>query len=185
MLYVVGTGICEQHLTKKAINLIENADVVYGSKKALENVEGYIKCSEVREIKNFNPVEYQEIEREGTRREVVVLSTGDPMVSGLGTKIEGEIVSGISSVQLALNRLNLDLTEVIVVKAHNKKPEKLLDLLKLKPLLILADRNFEVSMFGEREVIILENLCMKDERIRTGKAREMKLESDYTLVYVK
>ncbi len=185
MLYVVGAGICEEQLTKRAIHLIENAEVVYGSKKALENVQNYLRDEcELRVIKTFNLDEYQEIEREGIERKVIVLSTGDPMVSGLGTKIDGEIVSGISSVQVALNRLNLDLTQVIIVKAHNKEPEKLINLLEFKPLLILADRDFEVSIFGQREVVVLENLCMENERIRMGIGREMELESDYTLVYV-
>jgi len=183
MLYVVGVGVCKGHLTKRAIELIRNADVVYGSKRALKLAEDYI-VSEKR-IMGYNDAEYKRIEEESKDKNVVVLSTGDPMVSGLGSKFNGLIESGISSVQVALAKLGVDLCDVVVVNAHAKKPENLDELLKFRHLLILADKNFDVTIFGNREVCLMENLCMKNERIVFGRGVDLKIKSDYAIIFVR
>ncbi len=183
MLYVVGVGVCKGHLTKRAIELIRNADVVYGSKRALKLAEEYITGE--KRIMGYNDAEYKRIEEEGRYKNVVVLSTGDPMVSGLGVKLRGLIESGISSVQVALAKLGVDLCDVAVVDAHAKKPENLDELLKFRHLLILADKKFDITIFGNREVCLIENLCMKNERIVFGRGVDLEVKSDYAIIFVR
>jgi len=179
MLHIVGAGICEGHITEIGKKIIGDADVVYGSKRALKLVRRYIKGEEVV-LKRFDEEIRKNIEKEAEKTNVVVVSTGDPLVSGLGTLFDGIVVPGISSVQVALAKLRVDLCDVLVVDAHAKKFE-----IKNRHLLILADKKFDVSMFGHREVIVLENLCEKDERIIYGLADEIKLRSDYSIIFVK
>jgi cobalt-precorrin-7 (C5)-methyltransferase len=199
MLYVVGTGVYKAQLTQEVIEIIERGDVIYGSTSAIEMVKDLFllekeKNKKLKEIVNYGKETYLKIIEESRFREVVVLSKGDPMVSGLGTVFSGlilgeklKIVPGISSVQLALSRLGIDLTDVVVVSAHGKIPEleQELELLDYRDMLVLADRKFDLKKLGRREIIILENLGMNGENIKTGRADTLEIESDYSIIYVK
>ncbi len=182
MLWVVGVGVCRGHLTENAKKIIERADVVYGSSRAFELAD--VDDGKRRVLKNFK--EFDEITKEGEMRDVVVLSTGDPMVAGLGRKFRGAMIEpGISSVQVALAKLGVDLTDVVVVDAHARDFDaSLLELLKYRHLLILADRGFDARKLGNRKVVLLENLCMGDERVRKGFAGSVEVASDYTIIFV-
>ncbi|MEM0350634.1 MAG: SAM-dependent methyltransferase [Archaeoglobaceae archaeon] len=178
MLRIIGVGICEGHLTDRAKALIKSSEIVYGSEKAIRLAEECIKGEKVV-MRKFNSEVYAEIEREGKKREVAVLSTGDPMVAGLGKFFkEAEIEPGISSVQLALAKLKLDLCEVLVVNAHGRKFE-----IGKRGMLILADKNFDLSTFGGKRITLIEDLC-SGERIKVGDAREMRIESNNVIIYV-
>jgi cobalt-precorrin-7 (C5)-methyltransferase len=199
MLYVVGTGVYKAQLTQEVIEIIERGDVIYGSASAIEMVKDLFllekeKNKKLKEIVNYGKETYLKIIEESRFREVVVLSKGDPMVSGLGTVFSGlilgeklKIVPGISSIQLALSRLGIDLTDVVVVSAHGKIPEleQELELLDYRDMLVLADRKFDLKKLGRREIIILENLGMNGENIKTGRADTLEIESDYSIIYVK
>ena len=180
MIWIVGTGVCSGHITERAREIINGADVVYGSRRALElaGVAGIV-------LEKFDDEVFEEIEKEGRNRKVVVLSTGDPMVAGLGRKLNGEIEPGISSVQVAISKLGVDLTNIIVVDAHARKLDNAeIEMLKHRHLLILADKNFDIKSLGRRRVILLENLCMGGERIVEGLSDELEVNSDYTIVFV-
>ncbi len=190
MLYIVGAGICEGDITLKAIEIIKRADVIYGSRKVLERAARFSEIVATKEIRDFSEETYRKITKESCQRDVVVLSSGDPMVAGMGKVLKKfckkfEIVSGISSVQRALAIIGADLTDVVVVDAHAKDPKNLLEMLKLRDLLILTDRQFKLDIFEDRDVLIIENICMDCERVRTGKARDLEVESDYAIVYVR
>lgn len=179
MLRIIGVGICEGHLTDRAKELIRKSEVVYGSERALRLAEKWIK-GEAKVLREFKSEVYSEIEREAIEKEVAVLSTGDPMVAGLGKFFRNaEIEPGISSVQVALSKLKVDLCEVLVVNAHSRRFE-----IGKRSLLILADRSFDLTMLGDAEVVVLEDLCSR-ERIRKGVASELKLESNNSIVYVR
>ena len=182
MLHVVGVGICRGHITERAKRLIEEAEIVYGSKRALELIGEYVK-GESRILRRFDECIRAEVEREAEKASVVVASTGDPMVAGLGKLFGGEVEPGISSVQVALARFGVDLCEVAVVDAHAKRFDRLN--LSHRHLLILADKKFDLSIFGHRRVVVLENLCSENERMLYGFADEMRLRSDYSIVFVR
>lgn len=178
MLKIIGVGICEGHITERAKKAISSAEVVYGSSRAIKLAERFID-GEKRVMSKFSNEIYEEIEREAEKSLVAVLSTGDPMIAGLGKFFKkAEVEPGISSIQLALSKLKIDLCDVIVYNAHGKKLE-----IDKKGFLILADKNFDLSTFGHTKVIILEDLCM-DERIRKGFADEIKPESNNCIIYV-
>ncbi len=178
MLAVVGVGIARGHLTERGKKLIETADVVYGSRKALSLVEEIVRSKSVI-IESFSRKTYEEIEEEAKNRNVVVLSTGDPMVSGLGTKLKADMVEpGISSVLVALSRLGMDLCDVVVVKCHARDClNEIIRFLDFRPVLALITRDFnfkelseelskKLKKFGSGEVraVVLEELC-GNERI--------------------
>lgn len=182
MLNIVGVGICEGQITERASKIIAEAEVVFGSKKAINLASKYI-LGEVCELKRFDEKIYAEIERLAENKKAVVLSTGDPMVAGLGTKLRGNVEPGISSVQMALARLKEDLCNTIVIDAHARDAKEELDLIEKRNLIILADKKFDPSVFGSRKVALLEDICGK-EKILIGRADEISIGSDYSILFV-
>ncbi len=171
---IVGVGAGPGLLTEEAISAIEKAGIIYGSKRAIELAKKHINCA-VYEITDYT--------LSALPQDAVVLSTGDPNMSGLGkfAKKEDEIIPGISSLQLALSRLHIDIDSLAIISAHSR------DINVTKYSMLLEIRNgknvflFPDSAFGVAEVIeILKSECLSgkisvcerlgypDERISTG-----------------
>lgn len=174
-MIIVGVGVGPNMLTKEAIEAIRGASIVYGSKRAIELASEYIKC-EARKIENYKTLHL-------LPKDAVVLSTGDPMFSGLG-KFAGKgdkIISGISSLQIACARLGVNLSDLAVITAHGRDPapakEALVQELKLgKNIFMLPDASFgtvEVaSVLRElninARIYACEQLGYPDECINVG-----------------
>ncbi|MGB8217742.1 MAG: cobalt-precorrin-7 (C(5))-methyltransferase [Candidatus Methanoperedens sp.] len=171
---IVGVGAGPNLLTQEAISAIEGAEIIYGSKRAIELAGKHIKC-EVREISDYTLKSLPE--------NAVVLSTGDPMLSGLGkfAKEGDEIIPGISSLQLACARLRLDIEALVVISAHsrdigNVKKQLVMELGAGKNVFLLPGSSFgavEVADFMKshqlaRRISVCEKLGFPDERIETG-----------------
>jgi cobalt-precorrin-7 (C5)-methyltransferase len=175
---IVGVGAGPDLLTEEAISAIENAQVIFGSKRALELAKEYIKC------KASILTDYTLKDLPGN---AVVLSTGDPMLAGLGkyARSEDEIIPGISSLQLACARLRLDIEDVSVITAHSRdievvKKRLLSELDRGKNVFLLPDSSFgalEVAEFLNdhglmREIAVCKHLGYSDERIVMGTSEE-------------
>ena len=174
-MIITGVGVGPNMLTQEAIEAIQNASIIYGSKRAIELASKYIRC-EARKIGNYKTLHL-------LPEDAVVLSTGDPMFSGLG-KFAGEgdrIIPGISSLQVACARLGVNLTDLAVITAHGRDPapakEALVQELKLgKNIFMLPDVSFgakEVAaVLRELEInahiYTCEQLGYPDERISVG-----------------
>jgi cobalt-precorrin-7 (C5)-methyltransferase len=99
-------------LTEEAIRALKDARRVYGSRRAIEIARHVLPRScEVHEIRDYTAPDIPE--------DAVLLSTGDPMLAGLGDR-GGEVIPGISSLQLAFARLRFPLARVAVVDGHNR-----------------------------------------------------------------
>ncbi|MDD3406603.1 MAG: cobalt-precorrin-7 (C(5))-methyltransferase, partial [Methanomicrobium sp.] len=112
-MIIVGSGCGPGMLTEEAIKAIQKASLIYGSKRAIELCRNYIsKTSDVREITDYKNLHT-------LPDDAVVLSTGDPMLAGLGY-LKGKIIPGISSMQYAFAKLKIPLTKAVVVNSHGK-----------------------------------------------------------------
>ena len=170
---IVGVGASNKMLTEEAISAIKSAPVIYGSKRAITIASSHIQ-SETHEIDFKHLDEIPD--------DAVVLSTGDPMLSGLGTLLKGEVIPGISSLQLACARLKIDLTSITPITAHGRDIEEskriiLDEITRKKQLFILPDPKkfgpIEISETllkagYERPITVLENLGYENERIIHG-----------------
>jgi cobalt-precorrin-7 (C5)-methyltransferase len=171
---IVGVGAGPQMLTERAIEAIKNARCVYGSARALQLANAYITGERIV-LENYDA----QIEDDAC-----ILSTGDPMLSGLGNKapLDAEIIPGISSLQLACARLKVDATAIAVVTIHGRavteSKKKLREVLRFKKdLLILADPSLDVgdicsyvgSLGYDGEAIVLEDLGYETEKISRGR----------------
>jgi cobalt-precorrin-7 (C5)-methyltransferase len=161
-------------LTEKAIEAIRTAKCVYGSARALQLAEQYIKGKRIL-LEGFDAPIHDD---------ACVLSTGDPMLSGLGNKAppDAEVIPGVSSLQLACARLKVDATAIVAVTVHGRaideSKKKLREALGLKrDLFILADPSFDVVDICEHvdrlgydgEVIVLEDLGYETEKVSYGR----------------
>ena len=171
---IIGVGAGPGLLTMEAISAIESADIIFGSKRAIELVKEHIKC---------NTHELTDYTLESLPENAVVLSTGDPMLSGLGkfAKNGDEVVPGISSLQVALSRLFIDIGTVAVITAHSRDIEQvkarlIRELRDGKNVFLLPGSSFGVDEIASllrmeglsRKISVCERLAYPDERISTG-----------------
>jgi len=175
-MIIIGVGVSPDTLTKEAIEAIENASIIYGSKRAIEIASRYIK-SNSNEITDYKSLHL-------LPSNAIILSTGDPMLSGLGkyASKKDTVIAGISSLQIVCARLKINLTNLAIITAHGRetdiaKKEFIIELKLGKNIFLLPDK-----LFGVKEIIkiiknnsnnlydifICENLGMDSERIVYG-----------------
>lgn len=173
---IVGVGCGPGMLTEQAVKAIASARSIYGSSRAIELVQKHIpKNCTVRSISDYRNLEQ-------LPESAVVLSTGDPMLAGLGY-LQGEVIPGISSLQVAAARLHIPLSRVTVIVAHGRGHEKAMhetveELRRDKIVFLIADPKFDVPELYRRlgatgisapiKIAVCENLGYPDERIATG-----------------
>ena len=112
-MIIVGVGAGPGMLTEEAMKAISEARMIYGSDRAIEVARQHIRpdCS-VHIIEDYKKL------RELPER-AVVLSTGDPMLSGLGY-LDGQVIPGISSMQVACARLKISQLRMVPITLHGR-----------------------------------------------------------------
>jgi cobalt-precorrin-7 (C5)-methyltransferase len=170
---VVGVGCGPGLITEEAALMISTATLVMGSKRALALAAHLIPAGcEIQVISDFSslcPPDH-----------AVVLSTGDPMFAGLGY-LDGYVVPGISSLQVAASRLRIPLEDIAVVIAHGKSHDQAFREARAaidqgKIAFIVADPRFSTAeLAGALEgspddvsIAICEDLGYPAERIASG-----------------
>lgn len=171
---IVGVGAGPNLLTLEAISAIEGARIIFGSKRAIELAGEHIKC-QPREIVDYT--------LNSMPRDAVVLSTGDPMLSGLGkfAKKGDVVIPGISSLQLVCSYLRLDIEGTSVITAHSRdidtvKRRVIMEVEAGKNVFLLPDASFGVNELAallkdrgiSRHLRVFEKLAYPDERIDEG-----------------
>ncbi|ACV24408.1 cobalt-precorrin-7 (C(5))-methyltransferase [Methanocaldococcus fervens] len=192
MIYIVGIGPGDKdYLTLKAVNIVENADLVVGSKRALglfnldEDKKIILTKNLVEELKNILN------DKDTKNKNIAILSTGDPCFSGLlktllkiGIKKEDiEVISGISSIQIAASKLKISWEDYNIITLHGKEEnrEKLLNLIKNHEKVIFLPNNlrddvkFLISngINPETKIWVLENLTYPNEKISLKSLKEI------------
>jgi cobalt-precorrin-7 (C5)-methyltransferase len=178
---IVGVGCGPGMLTEQAIYVISKASLIYGSDRAIAIARQYIPPGCV--VKTID--DYKSLHT--APQEAVLLSTGDPMLAGLGY-LDGEVTPGISSLQYAAARLRIPLARVSVVVAHGKGHEKgmtdtIAELGRGKIVFLLPDPKFDAGALYRMvmdagvpaRIAVCENLGYPDERIATGSLEELLL----------
>jgi cobalt-precorrin-7 (C5)-methyltransferase len=112
-MIIVGVGGGPGMLTQEAIEAINNATLIYGSERAIDLARLHIQPGCLVHV----IADYKKLRE--LPEEAVILSTGDPMLSGLGY-LEGRIVPGISSMQLACARLGISQLNVVPITLHGR-----------------------------------------------------------------
>jgi cobalt-precorrin-7 (C5)-methyltransferase len=154
--------------------VIGSATLIFGSDRAIEIARAHIAPgTTVSTIDDFKGLDK-------LPQEAVVLSTGDPMLAGLGY-LKGEVIPGISSLQVAAARLHIPLSRIVPVVAHGTGHEQAVndtvdELRRRKIVFLLTDPKFNtVELFKNLlalgiplNVAVCENLGYPAERIEVG-----------------
>jgi cobalt-precorrin-7 (C5)-methyltransferase len=169
---IVGVGAGPKMLTMQAISAISEAKIIYGSERAIDLVRNHIHqgCI-VRIIEDYKKL--QELPEEA-----LVLSTGDPMLSGLGY-LNGRVIPGISSLQLACARLKISQLKVAPMTVHgrNLDPEAItFELRRGKCIFLLTDEGTDIDGLCRHleaqglsyTVVALTDLGYPEEKIILG-----------------
>ena len=171
---VVGVGCGPGMLTEEAVRVIGSATLIFGSDRAIEIARAHIAFgTTVRTIDDFKGLDK-------LPQEAVVLSTGDPMLAGLGY-LKGEVIPGISSLQVAAARLHIPLARIVPVVAHGTGHEQGMndtvdEVRRRKIVFLLTDPKFNtVELFRKLlalgiplNVAVCEDLGYPTERIEVG-----------------
>ncbi|MDD1688763.1 MAG: cobalt-precorrin-7 (C(5))-methyltransferase [Methanoregula sp.] len=168
---IIGVGCGPGMLTEQAIHEISRATIIFGSDRAIELAKTHIPLNclvkTIDDFKNLNTV----------AKDAIVLSTGDPMLAGLGY-LSGEVIPGISSLQVATARLHIPVSQVSVVVAHGKGHKKGIEetveeVKRGRIVFLLADPKFNVyELYARLETLappvriaLCENLGYPAEHI--------------------
>lgn len=170
---IVGVGCGPGLLTEQAAQAIRAASHIVGSERAIALARQVISgTSIVQEIEDYKALRT-------LPDDTVLLSTGDPMLSGLGY-LPGEVIPGISSVQLGAARLHIPLTRLIVLTAHGRGHHEAIltaaeEMAKKRIICLITDPGFNIPQtiaylkeFPTYRVIICQDIGYPEEEIRTG-----------------
>lgn len=204
-IYIIGIGPgSSEYLTKKAVDTVKASDYTVGSTRAIELFD------EVNNKIAFNVKELVEKLEEGVDlaingNTVSILSTGDPGFSGvLNTvlrisdekgfdKENIEVIPGISSLQLAAARTQIQWDNANVMTFHGR--ENIEDILPVinngKVTIALPSRKVrDMAQFlldngidEDRKVVVCERLSYPDERIVESTLGEI-AESEFTYMCI-
>ena len=193
-LYIVGIGPGDfEYLTYKAVETVKNADIVIGSKRAIDLFDE-VNEKIIFNVKNLhgNLEESVDIAKEG--KNVALLSTGDPGFSGLlkpileiseekGFPRENiEVIPGISSLQLASSRCKIPWDSANIMTFHGR--ENIEDIaLPSRKVKDMAQFLIDNGADPNRQVIVCERLSYPDEKIFRGSLEEVS-HSEFTYMCV-
>ena len=204
-IYIIGIGPgSSEYLTKKAVDTVKASDYTVGSTRAIELFD------EVNNKIAFNVKELVEKLEEGvdlaiSGNTVSILSTGDPGFSGVLNTVlrisneKGfdtqniEVIPGISSLQLAAARTQIQWDNANVMTFHGR--ENIEDILPVinngKVTIALPSRKVkDMAQFlldngvdDDRKVVVCERLSYPDERIVESTLKEI-AESEFTYMCI-
>ena len=205
-VFAVGVGPgSSKYVTKIVSDIIKNCDIVVGYKYTLKTIEDLIDGKEIHEITMSNQEEaYQKIASSLGDKKLLAPFTGDVNFSESEVvdrliEIFGdvEIVSGISSIQVAASKAKvpLDKSKVITMHVTTSIEEKKLELQKAlidgysvvlvpRPWPKMPEKHFMPSEIAKylvkngfetknMKVHVFENLTTKDETTFEGMVKDL------------
>ena len=171
-MIIVGVGAGPKMLTLQAISAIGESKLIYGSKRAIDLVLDFIPpdCI-VRVIEDYKKL--SEIPDDA-----LILSTGDPMLSGLG-HLKGKVIPGISSLQVACARLKISQLKVMPITVHGRELDAeaiAFELGRGKCIFLLIDDSTDIESLClyleakglSRKIAMLSDLGYPEEKILRG-----------------
>jgi cobalt-precorrin-7 (C5)-methyltransferase len=175
-MIVIGVGCGPGMMTEEAKRELAKARTVYGSRRSLELAQPHLrKGSEVILVDDYAALNE-------VPENAVLLSTGDPMLAGLGHRAK-KAISGISSMQVAYARLGAPLENTVIMSAQGKYQAIALriaveEVVRGRNVFLLTDPTFSVSELAgklassnpECRIAVCERLGYPDERVQVGTA---------------
>lgn len=187
MVYIVGIGPgSRDYILPKAINTLEESDIIIGFSRALKSVDflekDFICVSSIKEI--ISKID----ENKNKNKKISVIASGDPLFYGITDYLkknieeEIEVIPGISSFQYFASKVSIMWSKAYLGSLHGREDEFFKKVLENKTTIWLTD-NINTpkklcNLLSENnicaKVYIGENLSYEDEKITIGKVEELK-----------
>jgi precorrin-6Y C5,15-methyltransferase (decarboxylating) len=126
---IIGMGMGPQDLTAKHLKLIEQADILVGGRRLLENFKD-LRAQKKPIGKNIDGI-IRFVKEKSKHRKIVVLASGDPLFFGIGARMANElganhirIYPNINSVAAAFARIKEPWNDARVISLHGRKNEE-------------------------------------------------------------
>jgi cobalt-precorrin-7 (C5)-methyltransferase len=187
-MIIVGVGAGPGMLTEQAAIAVARAGLIYGSERAIDLVRKHIGsgCT-VKIIDDYKKLH-------SLPEDAVVLSTGDPMLSGLGY-LKGEVIPGISSLQVACARLKISQLSVAPITVHGRKLDPAaiaFELQRGKNVFLLTDEETDLkslcfyleSQGLHRKIALLSSLGYEQERIELSDTLSPPILSELSCLFI-
>jgi precorrin-6Y C5,15-methyltransferase (decarboxylating) len=125
---IIGMGMGPEDLTAKHLSIIEQADILVGGKRLLENFKAL--PSQKKSIgKNIDAI-IKFVKEKSKHHKIVVLATGDPLFFGIGAKMtralgadQLRIYPNINSVAAAFARIKEPWNDARIISLHGRQNE--------------------------------------------------------------
>lgn len=186
MIYIIGIGPGKPELmTGAGTKLIQNADVIVGSKRQLSEIPQDILAE--RKLLPSDLSELAAYLLEKMEQNIVLLASGDPLMYGIGNwalqKLPREqllIVPGISSIQYLCSRCGIAMNDLYISSSHGKEPD--FDFLLAHPkVAMVTDSKIGPAEIAKeilrrnmnKKLIIGENLSYPNERLHVVKPEQV------------
>ncbi|MDR1721624.1 MAG: cobalt-precorrin-7 (C(5))-methyltransferase [Methanobrevibacter sp.] len=207
-LYVIGVGPgSKDYITKIAIDKVKKADIVIGSKRALDLFDEFNETNEKIEfnVKNLHKHLEESVLLAKSGKEIALLSTGDPGFSGLLKPIlkiakekeldekKIEVIPGVSSLQLSAAKTHISWEDANIISFHGRENQK--DILKIinnkKPTIALPSKSvkdfakflIDSGADKRRKVTICERLSYDNEKVVETTLNDLR-NSDFTYMCI-
>jgi len=183
---VIGAGPGSiDYFTLKLIKEVKSADFIVGDRRILELIK-FITDSQLIYLKSDKNL-YNMIDNvKDLSGNIVVLSTGDPMLAGLGKFFNNsEVYPGISSIQLCASILHKSLNESAIVSVrYGSNYDKIVAALNAgfrvfilpNPYLDLKENFKKIILSGvgpDKNGAVCNNLGLTNEKILKGRISEL------------
>lgn len=189
-IYILGIGPGHRdYLLKKTEDIIKQSNVLIGGSRALKMFADLDKekvkiTADLEKIKNYILDNFQ-------NKMISVLVSGDPGLYSLMNYLKRgidedllKVIPGISSMQLAAARVNLNWQDMKVISLHGKdnREKAVKDIKRNRKVGIFTDNRFPPDKIAsllidkgikDRMGIVFERLSYPDERIIRGSLEEL------------
>lgn len=185
MVYIVGIGPgAEDYILPKAIKTLQESDIILGFGRAIESVDfvdtAKIKVNKISEVVN-------ELNKNRDKN-IAIVASGDPLYFGITEYIknnyesEVEVITGISSFQYFMERLNKSWQGAYLGSLHGREEDFIKRVKENKLSIWLTDSKNSPRDLAERlikeglnpKMYVGENLSYGNERIECGDASYIK-----------
>ena len=185
-LYIVGIGPNSLDLiSKKALTIIENSDILIGGKRNLSSFSNLNK--ETFEIKNNLKEMLLFIEKNKEQKKIVVLASGDPLIFGIADyiiqnskNIPIECINGISAIQYLAAKIGTKWEDIHFASIHGRNVNIAGLLKRHQKVAVFTGKNPEKLLkelcengFENCNAVVGENLSYENEKITVGTIQEL------------
>jgi len=178
MIKVVGIGAGGKTLTLEAIEAIRKAEVIIGYSRYLDMIRDYIENAEIISSDVSDIKLRIEESLKFSDKNTVVISSGDPMIYGMGSRLfkyNVEIIPGVTAASLASSIAKVPLDDFVTISLSTYTRS----LKEIENKLISAiNGNFTIVIYNINPIARKESALLAENTLK-----KYAIDWDYYMIY--